>query len=76
MLKLVKLGTDEFVILSGKNRAIYGNTFRIIYSLKAIGVELVEIEAALNELVVNDNDAAEFGVNLTFIYAHKFSKTG
>lgn len=76
MLKLIKLGPDEFVITSSGNRAIYGNTYRTMFALKSIGVEMSEIEAALRELVVNDNDAAEFGVNLTFIYATRLRSTG
>lgn len=73
MIRLLKFSNTEYVVLNGEETR-EGNLNKAAGILLGIGVNEEEIEAALIDMRVKRNNTAEFGVNKTFIFSHRYEK--
>jgi hypothetical protein len=70
MFKVLRLKDDSFVLMAGK-QAVYGDIWRMVKVMTALGVDYMEIEDGLTSLRLNDHDLAEYGLNKTFMYSKR-----
>ena len=83
MYELYKLGDDLYQIHSTfyGEKAMEGNLASIMtYAVKFLQFDINELEVALVDMLQNDKDAANFGINRMFIYSFnrstKYGKVG
>ncbi len=72
MYNLIEIGKDRYQMHSRYNPAREGSLLEVLtYSVHVLGLSPNELEMALLDMLDNDNDAANFGLNKTFIFSYR-----
>lgn len=71
MIKVLKTNNDEYIVES-RNKVLYSSTLkRLILILSSLDVSFEEIEGGLSELIINDHNHLEYGINRRWIFTKK-----
>lgn len=72
MFQVLRTHDKEYIVIENKKKAFYCSTVdSLIRTLRVLEVSFSEIEIGLSELVFNDHNVADYGVNKTFIFSKR-----
>jgi hypothetical protein len=74
MFNVLKTKDDEYILKTKQNAVFCSTQGKLIKVMFELGVNSDEIEYGLSELIRNDHNVANYGINKTFIFSKNVDK--